>query len=96
MDRGSSRAERIEEPVEAQDSPAAGSASASPLDERVKEVFPYRFWNRSTRPPLSTSFWRPVKKGWHSLHSSTCISGLPLVERVVKVFPQEQITLVSV
>jgi hypothetical protein len=94
MDRGSSTVGRVPGEVAAQDSSAAGSAAASPL-ERVKDVFPYRLWNRSTRPPLSTSFWRPVKKGWHSLHNSTCISGFPLVERVVKVFPQEQITLVS-
>lgn len=27
------------------------------------DVLAKRFWNRSTRPAVSTNFWRPVKKG---------------------------------
>ncbi|MND00476.1 hypothetical protein D3C83_191090 [compost metagenome] len=49
---------------------------------------------RSTRPPESTSFCLPVKKGWHSLQSSMC-SSPPLVERVVNVLPHEHLTSVS-
>ena len=46
--------------------------------------------NRSTRPPVSTSFCLPVKKGWHSEQSSTRKEGT--VERVVNSLPQEQCT----
>ena len=45
---------------------------------------PKRLVNRSTRPSVSISFWRPVKNGWHSLQISRCSSGL--VERVLNVF----------
>ena len=31
---------------------------------------PNRFVNRSTRPSVSTSFWRPVKNGWQLLQIS--------------------------
>ena len=34
---------------------------------------PKRFLNLSTRPPVSTSFCLPVKKGWHFEQISTCI-----------------------
>ena len=54
---------------------------------------PYRFLKRSTRPPLSTSFCRPVKNGWHLLQISTLSS--PLVEPVTKVSPQAQRTTAS-
>lgn len=33
-----------------------------------------RLLKRSTRPPESTIFCLPVKKGWHRLHTSTVIS----------------------
>lgn len=40
----------------------------------------YLRWNRSTRPSLSISFWRPVNKGWHLEQISTLRTGV--VERV--------------
>lgn len=46
---------------------------------------PNRLVNRSTRPSVSISFWRPVKKGWHALQISRCSSDL--VDRVLKVLP---------
>jgi hypothetical protein len=46
--------------------------------------------NLSMRPAVSTSFWRPVKNGWHEEQISTRISPL-CVERVWKVWPQAQI-----
>ena len=52
------------------------------------------FWKRSTRPSVSTSFWRPVKKGWQLEQISTRMSPL-WVERVLKVLPQAQTTLIS-
>lgn len=50
------------------------------------------FWNRSTRPSVSTSFWRPVKKGWQAEQISRRMSPL-WEERVSKVLPQAQTTL---
>src|SRR6516225_544448 len=35
----------------------------------------YFFWNRSTRPAVSTSFCLPVKKGWQFEQISTRIIG---------------------
>ncbi len=40
---------------------------------------------------MSTSFCLPVKKGWHSLQSST--RRVDLVDSVVKVLPHEQVTV---
>ena len=54
----------------------------------------YFLSNRSTRPAVSTSFWRPVKNGWQEEQISTRISPL-WVDRVLKVWPQAQITLTS-
>ena len=50
--------------------------------------------NRSTVPAESTSFCLPVKNGWQREHSCTVITGL--VERVLNVFPQLQVTVASV
>ena len=47
-----------------------------------------RLLKRSTRPPVSTSFCLPVKKGWHLEQISTRISGT--VEMVSSVLPQAQ------
>ncbi len=55
--------------------------------------FPYFRWNRSTRPAVSTSFCFPVKKGWHLEQISKWM--FPLVERVLKVSPQAQLTTES-
>jgi hypothetical protein len=53
---------------------------------RLSDVWtPKRFVNRSTRPSVSTSFWRPVKNGWQLLQISRCSSGL--VDRVFHVAP---------
>ena len=49
---------------------------------------PNRLVNRSTRPSVSTSFWRPVKNGWQLLQISRCSSGL--VDRVFHVAPHAQ------
>ena len=47
-----------------------------------------RFLNLSTRPPASTNFCLPVKKGWHFEQISTLISPpFGLVERVRTVSP---------
>jgi hypothetical protein len=51
---------------------------------------PYRFWNLSILPAVSTNFCFPVKKGWQAEQSSSLISGL--VERVSNSFPQAQVT----
>jgi hypothetical protein len=51
----------------------------------------YFFLYRSTRPAVSTSFWRPVKKGWQLEQISSFRS--PIVERVSNVFPQMQVTV---
>src|ERR1700722_7928396 len=68
-----------------------GAADAGRLAREPR--WPYRRWNRSTRPPESTSFCFPVKKGWHSLHSSTWRSAL--VECVTYVLPHEHLTVAS-
>ena len=48
----------------------------------------YRFWNRSTRPAVSTNFCVPVKNGWHfeqmPMRMSLC------VERVLMMLPHAQ------
>ena len=44
-------------------------------DYRAK-VFPYFFMNLSTRPAESTSFFLPLKNGWHLEQISTRIFGL--------------------
>src|SRR5688500_1228704 len=49
---------------------------------------PYLARNFSTRPAVSTSFWRPVKNGWQLEQISTWISGT--VERVSMMLPQAQ------
>jgi NAD-dependent deacetylase len=49
--------------------------------------------NRSTRPSVSISFWRPVKNGWHAEQISRCSSGL--VERVLNVLPHAHRTSTS-
>jgi hypothetical protein len=53
--------------------------------------FPYFLLYRSTRPAESTSFCRPVKKGWQFEQIS--IFRFPAVDRVSKVFPQMQETI---
>src|SRR5205807_9744000 len=56
---------------------------------RLSEVWaPNFFVNRSTRPSVSISFCRPVKKGWQFEQISRCSSGL--VERVFHVAPHAQ------
>jgi hypothetical protein len=49
---------------------------------------------RSTRPSVSISFWRPVKKGWQLEQISTRMSPL-CADRVRNVLPQAQVTLIS-
>ena len=53
--------------------------------------------NLSTRPPASTNFCLPVKKGWHLEQISTFISFSPLgfVERVVTHSPQAHLIVIS-
>ncbi len=53
----------------------------------------YFFLNFSTLPAVSTIFCFPVKKGWHWEQISTLISFL--VDLVLKVLPQAQITVHS-
>ena len=54
---------------------------------------PNFFVNRSTRPSVSISFWRPVKNGWQAEQISRCSSGL--VERVLNVLPHAHRTSTS-
>ena len=49
---------------------------------------PNFFVNRSTRPSVSISFWRPVKNGWQFEQISRCSSFF--VERVFHVAPHAQ------
>lgn len=67
---------------------AVGSAFLMP------RVALYFFSNRSMRPAVSISFWRPVKNGWQDEQISTRMSPL-CVERVLKVWEQAQVTLIS-
>jgi hypothetical protein len=61
---------------------------------RVSDVCrPNFFENRSTRPSVSISYWRPVKNGWQAEQISRCSSGL--VERVMNVLPHAQRTSTS-
>ena len=53
----------------------------------------YFFLNLSTRPPASTSFCLPVKKGWHLEQISTLMSFL--VERVSNVAPHAHFIVVA-
>ena len=46
------------------------------------------------RPAVSISFCLPVKNGWQEEQISTRMSPL-CVERVLKVWPQAQMTLIS-
>ena len=54
---------------------------------------PNFFVNRSTRPSVSISFWRPVKNGWHCEQISSRSSSL--VDRVFQVAPHAQRTSTS-
>ena len=54
---------------------------------------PNFFVNRSTRPSVSISFCRPVKKGWQFEQISRCSSGF--VERVFQVAPQAHLASTS-
>src|ERR1700687_2161495 len=55
----------------------------------------YLRWKRSTRPAVSSSFCFPGKKGWQ-LEQTSRRRRLPLkVERVLKVLPQAQATVMS-
>ena len=56
---------------------------------------PYLFLNLSIRPPVSTSFCLPVKKGWQLLQISTFKTSPSLVVPVLKVAPQAQTTVTS-
>lgn len=49
--------------------------------------------NFSTRPAVSITFSSPVKNGWQALQTSTSI--LSIVEPTLKLFPQAQVTVVS-
>jgi len=51
------------------------------------------FLNLSTRPPASTNFCLPVKKGWHFEQISTRSSSF--VDLVTKVSPQAHLTVTS-
>ena len=53
-----------------------------------------RLLKRSTRPPVSTIFCFPVKKGWHWLHTSREMSSQS-VERVLISLPQLQRAVIS-
>src|SRR5205823_6115018 len=71
---------------------AAFAAAAAVL--RCSDVCAPNFLlNRSTRPSVSISFWRPVKNGWQAEQISRCSSGL--VERVLNVLPHAQRTSTS-
>ena len=52
-----------------------------------------RFLNLSTRPPASTNFCLPVKKGWHLEQISTLKS--PFVDFVFITSPQAHLTVAS-
>jgi len=60
----------------------------------VLYYMPYFFLKRSTRPPASTNFCLPVKKGWHSEQISTRM--FSLTDPVSNSLPQTQVTLVTV
>ena len=69
--------------------------SAEPLAAFLApRVALYFFSKRSTRPAVSISFCLPVKNGWQEEQISTRISPL-CVERVLKAWPQAQMTLIS-
>ena len=69
------------------------SAAVCLVDLSGNYFMPKRFLNRSTRPPVSTSFCRPVKNGWHLEQISTRI--FSLVDRVWMTSPQAQVMVVS-
>ena len=64
----------------------ASSATVSMASSYLSRL--KRFLKRSTRPPVSTSFCLPVKKGWHLEQTSTTI--FSLVEPVSMTLPQAQ------
>jgi hypothetical protein len=64
-------------------SASTGSSVAAPVALRP---LPYLARNFSTRPAVSTSFWRPVKNGWQLEQISTWIS--ETVDRVSMTLPQ--------
>ena len=73
---------------------AAGCFFAFAAALRLSDVCaPNRLVKRSTRPSVSTSFWRPVKNGWQLLQISRCNSGL--VDRVFHVAPHAQRASIS-
>src|SRR5690554_4066337 len=55
---------------------------------------PKRLLKRSTRPPVSTIFCLPVKKGWQAEQTSRFRSW-PRVERVLISLPQEHLATIS-
>jgi hypothetical protein len=67
------------------------AAAQCPAANRKPDYMPYLFLKRSTRPPVSTSFCLPVKKGWHFEHMSTL--RFSLVEPVSNVSPHAQRTV---
>ena len=73
---------------------ASKSSAAFCAAFRLSDVCaPNRFVNRSTRPSVSISFWRPVKNGWQLLQISRCSSGL--VDRVFHDAPHAHLTHVG-
>ena len=74
----------------------AGSAGAcSPEGSYFFRLLPpKRLLKRSTRPPVSTIFCLPVKKGWHWLQTSNRMSS-HTVERVLISLPQLQRAVIS-
>ena len=55
----------------------------------------YFLVKRSTRPAVSISFCLPVKKGWQLEQISTFIRSPLMVERVWKLLPQAQCTVME-
>ena len=74
--------------------PPRAAMAAHPARERAQAFLAYFFWKRSTRPDMSTIFSLPEKNGWHWLQISTARRSSLKQERVVKVLPQAQATLV--
>ena len=56
---------------------------------------PYFLLNFSTFPLASTTFFFPVKNGWHLLQMSMLIVSPFAFDLVLKVFPQAQVTVTS-
>jgi len=70
----------------------AGRTQNAPPQQLQNYFIPKRFLNLSTRPPVSTSFCLPVKKGWHFEQISTLI--FSFVEPVSITLPQAQVIVV--